>query len=129
MGMSMLLTRESLKQYLTDDAALSRPTSWEVSLHTGDPGIYGLDNEVSDAAYVRQPVSFDVLDTPLGVPYAENSNELVFPTAGSSYTVTHVAVWDDAGNMLVSQMLYVSKPIPSGEQAYIASGEIRIGAI
>lgn len=129
MGMSILLTRESLKYYLTTDATMTRPTGWEVSLHTGDPGVDGLDNEVEDATYTRQTVVLGVEDTSFGEPVAQNTDLIVFPAATEAYTVTHLVLWDTAGNILVPQALRATKTIQPAEQAQISPGEIKIGAI
>lgn len=129
MGMSVLLTRESLKYYLTVESTMARPTGWEISLHTGDPGVDGLDNEVEDVAYARQPVDFALDDTSPDTPFAWNTTQVVFPPAEEEYTVTHLVVWDTDGNILVPQSLRVPKTILVAEQAQIATGEIKIGAV
>lgn len=123
MGMSKLLTEDSLKYYLTDEAVMARPVGWELSLHTGDPGVDGTANEVTDSAYARQSIVFSVTDA-----VAENSAEIIFPAAAASYTVSHICVWDDTGSLLVSQMLRAPKTIAASGTAYVAQGEIRIGA-
>lgn len=129
MGMSKLLTGDSLAYYLTNEPVMVRPTGWELSLHTGDPGIDGTANEVGDTAYERQSITFEPMTTALGDPYAQNDAMISFPTADSGYTVTHMVVWDNNGNVLVIQSLRVPKTIAPSEQAQIAPGEFKIGDI
>ena len=108
---------------------MPRPTGWEISLHTGDPGVDGLDNEVADVEYARQSVEFVVDDTSPDTPFAQNDTHVVFPPAAEEYTVTHLVVWDTDGNILVPQPLRVPRTILVAEQAQIATGEIKIGAL
>lgn len=129
MGMSRTVTEDSLTYYLTGESVLPRPTAWEMSLHTGAPGVDGLDNEVEDAAYERQGITFEVDYTATGDPFAQNDGMVVFPLADSGYTVTHIALWSDAGTLIVTQPLRTPKVIATAEQAQVAPGEIKIGAL
>lgn len=129
MGMSKLLTSDSLKYYLTGESVMTRPTGWELSLHTDDPGEDGLDNEVGDATYERQSVSFEMETSAFGEPYAQNDSLVAFPPADAAYTVTHMVVWDTSGTVLVIQPLRVARTIAATEQAQVAPGEIKIGVV
>lgn len=78
-----------------------------ISEHTGSPGATGV-NEVGagvDANYARQEVTLaKSLDGSIHI--ARNSTDVSFPAAagGSSYSVTHLGVWDAAaaGNLLAT---------------------------
>lgn len=129
MGMSRLLTEDSLKYYLTSDAVMARPVGWELSLHSGDPGDDGDYNEVDDSTYERQPIQFEVGVSGYGYPLAQNTTAVEFPEAGEGYEVTHIVVWDTTGAMLLSQSLREPRVVPEGGQVMVASGEIKIGAI
>lgn len=129
MGMSSLLTEDSLKYYLTSDVVMARPTGWELSLHTDDPGIDGDDNEVADTGYARQGVSFEMQTNTLSEPFAQNDTLVVFPPADDGYTITHVVVWDVLGMPLVIQRLQTPKTIITNEQAQVAPSEIKIGVM
>lgn len=127
MGMSRYLTRESLRYYLTAEPATPRPTTWELSLHSDDPGVDGTNNEIDDTAYARQAIAFEELDNAWGEPYAQNDGEVAFPPADGPYTATHLVVWGD-NEALIVQALRTPRIIGATEQAIVATGEIRIGA-
>ena len=129
MGMSALLTKDSLTYYLTTGIVIDRPVGWEISLHDGDPGVDGTANEITDANYVRQEIDFAIDDTDPAAPFAENDALVSFPAADAGYDVTHIVVWDSLGNILVPQSLRAPKSILATEQAQIAAGEIKIGAV
>lgn len=129
MGMSALLTSDSLRYYLTDEPIMGRPTGWELALHVGAPGVAGTDNEVADLNYARQTITMALDETEVDKPYAYNAGEVLFPVADDTYAVTHVTLWDTAGNLLVVQSLRAPKTILAAGQARIADGEIRIGAL
>lgn len=61
-----------------------------ISLHSGDPGFDGLDNELSTAnGYARQPTTFTVTG-----PTAASDDALTFSGTGDNGTVTHFAIFD-----------------------------------
>lgn len=129
MGMSALLTEDSLTYYLTTGSVITRPVAWEISLHSADPGVDGTANEVTDANYERQAIDFTVDITDPDVPFAENDALIEYPAADANYDVTHIVIWDSLGNVLVPQPLRVPKTVLATEQAQIAAGEIKIGAV
>ena len=125
MSMSAHSTQESLTYFFTGDALTGRPVAWEVSLHTDNPGQYGGDYEVYDAAYTRQSVTF-ALDTGGSVAAVANAAPVVFPAALVPYEVSHIVVWGD-GQALDVQRLVTNKTIGVGVQAQFATGDIQIG--
>lgn len=128
MAMSPALTLDSLKRYLTMSQDSARPTSWAVSLHTGAPGNAGVANEVSDSAYARQPVVFEVDESDSSAPVASNLSTIAYGAASSGYTAAYAVVWDvDNNKPLVIQRLVTEKVIASGEQAQFSPGELKIG--
>lgn len=129
MGMTPVLTKDSLTYYLTTAAPADRPESWELSLHSAAPGPLGEDNEVTDAAYVRQPISFTVDETDPDRPFAYNDSLISYPPADDAYQVTHIVVWDAAGTPLVTQSLRAPRDVPQGGQVEVAPSEILIGVI
>jgi len=129
MGMSALLTEDSLTYYLTAGSVITRPVAWEISLHSDDPGVDGTGNEITDANYARQSIDFVVDTTDPAAPFAENDVLVEYPVADADYSVTHIVIWDSLGNILVPQPLRVPKTILATEQAQIAAGEIKIGAV
>jgi hypothetical protein len=126
MAMSKALLEDTLTRYLTTGTPDTRPTAWEISLHTGDPGDDGLDNEVGDTAYVRQAVSMSVSSLD---PKASNSAVVSFPAAAEGFTATHVVIWGDGTMPLDIQQLRTSRVIAVGETATFAVGEYTIGGV
>lgn len=101
-----------------------------VSEHTGPPGATGA-NEVTtgaDANYARQ--SATLVKSSIGSLFkASNSADVVFPAAaaGSSYTVTHLGIWDaaTAGNLLATlEVSGVGISVTDGKINTFAIGEI-----
>lgn len=127
MGMSAYAKLETLLYMLTTDAVDTRPTSWEVSLHTADPGTDGTANEVTDANYVRQAVTFVADVTDPVTPFLENSAIITYPSADTGFVATHFVVWDNADNPHVIQQLRVAKTIAIGEAATFAAGDLTVG--
>lgn len=124
MSMTNAVLVDSLKYYLTSQSPVTRPTTWQVHLHTADPGT-GTANEVTDSGYAAQTVTFDFDGTGLNVV---NQADLNFGTASAGYTVTHVSVWDQTnGTPLVTQKLTTSKTVAAAAQAIMAAGELKIG--
>lgn len=114
----------------------TRPTSWYVALHTGNPGSGG-SNELdtgTDANYVRKAVTFDeaVLD---GSAYeVESLGDVTFEPAagGSSYTVTHITIKDalTTGNTLAIHQLTVPIPVVAATVISIPLGVLIVeGAV
>ena len=128
MSMSPSALNQSLLYFLTEEVVAPRPTEWEVSLHTGDPGPNGTDNEVDDSAYARRPVEFVVDDSDPEAPFATNSIDVVFAAAVGAYVVTHVVVWGDSA-VLDVQQLVAARTVGVGGQAQFAEGDILIGGI
>lgn len=121
MAMSDYTTEDSLKYHLTAGAVGTRPTAWELSLHTGDPGTDGTANEVADSGYARQTIAFTVTG-----PAAENSALVTFPAAVEGFTATHLVVWGDSDPRII-QALKTPKVIAIGNSATLAAGELTVG--
>lgn len=127
MSMSAFATLDSLKYYFTATSVAARPTSWTVSLHTGDPGVDGTANEVAYSGYARVAATIVTDNTNPALPFAKNSALIQFTAADTGYTATHVVVWSNAGNPLSIQRLTADKVIGVGVEAQFAVGELIIG--
>ena len=110
--------------WLLDDTAATRPTTWFLSLHTGDPGLTGANELVvgTDADYVRKAITFAAAAslakaTDLGVTWTAD-------VAATTYIVTHIGIWDalTAGNFLASGALAVSETIAASGSLNLAAG-------
>lgn len=104
--------RNLLLNWLLTAGAATRPTTWYVSLHVGDPALTGA-NELTtgtDADYARQAVTFDAASGGL----TDNTGALTWTAdvAATSHDITHIGVWDalTTGNFLLGGALAVAEP-------------------
>ena len=115
-------SRDMLLDYLLNTESVTRPTSWYVSLHTGDPGTTGA-NEVAaqDDDYVRQAVDMGAASS--GTSVSEDSQTWTAASDATTYTVTHIGIWDSAsgGEFLFGGAL----PVP---ETVVASGSLVLAA-
>ncbi len=117
-----------LLDWLLTTDTVTRPTAWYISLHTGDPGDTGANNEVTtgdDPDYVRKTTDFAAAVTASGGDtFTRNSVSASWiPGTGSNYTALYAAVWDAAsgGNCLCTSAC-------SPERAGIAAQTISVAA-
>lgn len=104
--------QQLLKYAFTTDALGTRPTTWHLALHVGDPGAAGSANEIDpgthDANYARQAITMQY-DGAGAFPIVENGAALAFPAAaaGSSHSATHYSIWDAStgGNCWIKSAL------------------------
>lgn len=98
MSASENLSLQALSYYFTTDAVDARPTTWNVSLHSGDPGPLGADNRITvadDANYADQSATFASSDQ--GDYYrVANTAAINFPVAATAYSATHAVIRDAA---------------------------------
>lgn len=120
-------SKEYIEYFFTDSVVVEpRPTLWEVALHTGDPGV-GDDNEVTEAGYERQAITFETYDAPVQVPgadpvvvryrEAQNVADVIFPPGelGQDYKVTHYTIRDKTSDgALAIAKLVVPIPVKEG---------------
>jgi len=123
-------SEQILKYLFTTDTLGTRPTSWFVALHTGDPSLDGSDNEAAYTNYARVSAAFTAsqpggADTPWRV---DNDAVVTFAATDAEVTVTHVAVFDAAtvGNCLAVFALPVSRTVANGGVFSIPAGELVI---
>lgn len=97
----------------TGGSSFTAITSAYVKLHTGDPGAAGTANAA--AGSTTRPAMTQA--TPSGGSMSINGTNPTWTNGGTSETVTHISVWDNAtaGNFLYSVQLTVSKAWASGD--------------
>ena len=88
-----------LIEALFRNGTLSRPTNWYIALSTTTPAEDGTNiTEPGDGNYARQAVltgASSAWSDPSGTGLTDNSNEIAFPAAATSYgTLTHVVFFD-----------------------------------
>jgi hypothetical protein len=116
--------RDLLLSWMLTNGAAVRPTTWFISLHTGDPGTTGANELLvgTDADYLRQAVTFDA---PSG-GQAPNLGSLSWTAdvAATTHDITHIGVWDaaSAGNFLLGGGLAVPENRIAGSTMVLAVG-------
>jgi hypothetical protein len=110
--------------WLLSAEAVTRPTTWFLSLHTANPGLTGAGEVLvaTDADYVRKAITFAVAadlakPTDAGVTWTANAG-------ATPYIVTHIGIWDalTAGNFLAYGELAVPEPIDPAGSLNLAAG-------
>jgi hypothetical protein len=120
--------------FLLNTQTATRPTSWYIALHTGDPGEAGTSSEVSNSnAYARTAVTFDAASQPSsGFTFCDNSATVTFPTAngGNWGTITHISIKTSdtygSGDTLFKGQLTASKVVNDGDTFQIQAGQLVI---
>lgn len=120
--------------FLLNAETATRPTTWYIALHTGDPGEAGTSNEVSNSnAYARTSVTFGAAEQPSsGITFCDNSATVTFPTAsgGNWGTISHISIKTSAtyggGNTLFKGQLTSSKIVNDGDTFQIQAGQLTI---
>jgi hypothetical protein len=92
-----------------------------VSLHTGDPGETGANNEVTGGTYARQSVTL----TNSGGGAATNSTAALDFTGMPACTVTHAALWDASNNCLWSGTA-TNRTLGAGDTYQIGIGDLDV---
>lgn len=110
--------------WLLGATAVTRPTTWYLSLHTASPGLTGANEVVvgTDADYVRKSITFAAASgltktTNAGVTWTAD-------VAATTYIVTHIGVWDalTAGNFLTYGTLAVPETVVASGALNLSSG-------
>lgn len=129
MNTSVFSSEQLLKWLFTAAALGTRPTSWYVALHTGDPTLDGSGNEVTDANYARQAVTFTADQPVVGGGWrVRNDADVAFPAMAASVTVAYVTVFDavTAGNCLGVFPLPLTRTVSAGGVYSIPINELEI---
>lgn len=122
----------SLVKHIFGLANYTAPSAYYISLHSGDPGATGTDNEVVGNGYTRiQNTNWQVNASDVGM--VENINIIQFPTPTNDWgTVTHVGLYDAAttGNLIARGVLNASKSINTGDSVLFPAEDytLRISA-
>lgn len=113
-------TINQLRDHLYRTATMAKTTARWISLHTGDPGLTGL-NEVTETWYDR--IQRDAGDANWDNAVAGEAANIAAIVFGSpvgmagSLIVTHVGVWDaaSAGNFIQGGALDNAKTVNNGD--------------
>jgi hypothetical protein len=120
--------------FLLNTQTATRPTTWYVALHTGDPGEAGTANEVANLySYARTAITFGAAQQPsTGFTYCTNSGTVTFPTAsgGAFGTVSHISIVTSgtygSGTVLFKGALTANKTVSDGDTFQIQAQNLTI---
>jgi len=84
--------RHFLRGNVGGDAAV-RPTQYQMSVHTADPGENGVNNEAAGGSYARQPIAFG--ETTGSSPTVIPTSVVVEFTDMPAGTWSHGFLWGD----------------------------------
>jgi hypothetical protein len=87
-----------------------------MSLHNGDPGASGTDNELSGGGYTRESCSFSAAAGGVRALAAD-----VDFTGTAAATVSHIGLWNSSGPTFLGWLLR-----SGGDSAFNAAGEYSI---
>ncbi len=118
----------ALTNWLGGQAFPAAPTALYVGLLAGSPNPDGTGViEPTDTGYQRQPVTFQASQD-AGVTTLANINPLVFGDSIVTWIgVNYLALFDQAGNMLMYGRLRTTRVNTEGNSLTFASGAITIG--
>lgn len=127
------ISKEFVEYFFTAVVPGVRPVSWEVALHTKNPG-EGDDWEVSEAGYARVDVEFDAYEDPDGRGFweASNTEDVLFGAAlpGEDYKVSHYTVRDKiSGECLAIGELVVPVPVVEGTSVSFPKNYLKVRGI
>lgn len=107
---------------LCRSVSYSDPASFNVKLHTGDPGDAGTANAFGDTT--RKAATFSAAAN----GSITTSADLAWTNLSASGTLTHVSFWSDvsAGVFLGSDNLETSRAVQSGDNFTISAGNLTI---
>jgi hypothetical protein len=107
---------------LCRSVAYSDPASFNVKLHTGDPGSAGTSNAATETD--RQAVTFSAASGGA----ITNSGAVTWTNVAASETYSHVSFWSDiaAGTFLGSDALNASVAVTAGDDFTIPAGDLDI---
>lgn len=120
--------------FLLNTQTATRPTTWYIALHTGDPGESGTANEVANAYnYQRKEVAFDPASQPsTGLTFCDNTDTVTFNTAtgGNWGVITHISIKTSqtyaTTTALFKGALTASKTVNDGDTFQIQAGQLVI---
>ena len=112
-----------LLDHLLGRTSFTMPTGVKVHLYTTATSDAGGGTEVSGGSYAAQALTIDASSAGA----TQNDGDLTFPVATADWgTITHVAVKDGSGNMLVHMPLTASKLIQTGDQFVLRDGDLDV---
>ena len=119
-GLSATVANAILDAYCRS-VAWSEPASFNVKLHTGDPGAAGTANAAGETT--RKAVTFSAASGG-AITNSGAVSWTIYPNGTD--VITHVSFWDDisAGNFIGSDALAASRSPAAGDTVTLAAGDL-----
>jgi hypothetical protein len=112
---------DKVRDHVLRQIAYTAPTSVKLHLYTTATTDAGGGTEVAGGSYAGQTVTFQAGAAGSGA--ADNSGAVSFVNMPAA-TVTHAAIKDQAGNMLLHGALTAPKTVGAGDTLTFAAGDI-----
>jgi hypothetical protein len=116
--------RNLLLNWMLTAGAATRPTTWFISLHTGDPGTTGANELLvgTDADYVRKAVAFAT--STAGQSPNSDAQSFTAAAGATTHNITHIGIWDaaTAGNFILGGALTVPENRVASSTMVLAAG-------
>lgn len=133
-GLLTLLFLNTALAHIGDASGLqpsSADGSFDISVHTGDPGEAGdqTTNEADYTDYARVTVARGAAQWSVSTDTADNDNAITFPEAsGGSNTLTHFAIGSatDTDTAFITGALTASLAVSSGITPEFAAGALDV---
>lgn len=127
MNTTIASSEQLIKLLFTTDSLPTRPTSWDIALFTGNPGLDGASNECADSNYARQSATFTATQPTTGdVWQVNNDADIAFPGFAAAQTITHIGVFSGAGDALALFELPLARSLPVSGVLSIPASELVI---
>lgn len=103
-----LFTQKKLLDHLNGGTAFTQPSTLTLALFKTNPGEAGTaGTEVSastdDTAYARQTITFAAATLATGIALSSNAQTfaaVVYGSGAAAYTVTHIGIYSNTGDMV-----------------------------
>lgn len=134
MAISTYLAR-ALARAVVHGVNYTAPVTVYVSLHSADPGTSGASELASTGNYARASFTSatGTTDPTLTIPsLADNTGEILFPTATSSWNggtpLAYIGIWDalGGGNFLIGGVISPPVTVAAGDTPRLAIGDLDI---
>jgi hypothetical protein len=118
---------QAIAAYITGTQMPTPPVSLLVALCAGDPGEDASTLVEPTGGYARQPATFSAAPADAGGTKLTSTVDLVFgAVTGANWpTVTHGALFDQAGNMISKGPLGINRAAPVGDTISFGAGVIQ----
>ena len=112
-------------QWVLGEGTPTRPSTFWIKLHTGDPGKDAANNAATETT--RQQVTFDPAANILtdGRAQVATAATVTWTSVAATETYSHISIWDasTAGNPIFKGAMTASKAVTAGSDFIFPAGE------